>query len=67
MWNPNSQFLYDIMALEEPDQQTGVQSVPQLQQQAMTTSVAADQHNSVHNVKLPRRLCGSRAPSVVLR
>jgi hypothetical protein len=48
IWNPNNPFLYDIMALEEPEQQTGMQSFPQLQQQAMTTSVAADQHSNVN-------------------
>jgi hypothetical protein len=53
MWNPNNLFLYDVMALEEPEQQAGVQNVPQLQQQPMMANAAADQHGNVHNVKLP--------------
>jgi hypothetical protein len=53
MWNPNNPFLYDIMALEEPEQQAGGSGVPQLQQQPLPLNAPADQHGNVHNVKLP--------------
>jgi hypothetical protein len=53
MWNPNNPFLYDIMALEEPEQQAGGSGVPQLQQQPLLLNAPADQHGNAHNVKLP--------------
>jgi hypothetical protein len=53
MWSPNNPFLYDIMALEEPEQQPGTSATPQLQQTAAAAATVPVQPGGVGNVKLP--------------
>jgi hypothetical protein len=57
MWNQNNPFLYDIMALEEPEQQEAQGPAAPLFQQQLAANVALQPHQagggSSVNIKLP--------------